>query len=208
MPAQTVAMCRDRIRDAVHDYNRGHPQSPVPPLHLKIIRARNGAPTLRTAPDCGVSEAEWTKLSAEERCKVAQPHQQRVFAHQDWAPFQRYVATLRAAALVAVLLSNLLWSASASAGLCDGWGRQFIYDAYSVQRCLTEGRRAEAQNVRTGETPLMGAAMIGDTAAVQFLLEAGARTTTTDKTGMTALDWAKRFNRRAAVTLLQQAVRR
>ena len=101
--------------------------------------------------------------------------------------------------VIGISLSSIV----AHSSLCDGWGDLFIYNAYNVQRCLTEGRYVDAQS-SSGETPLMGAAMIGDVAAVRMLLNAGARVTTRDKAGMTALDWAKRFNRTAIINLLQQ----
>ncbi len=91
----------------------------------------------------------------------------------------------------------------AHGSLCSGWGGLFIYTAYNVQRCLTEGVYVDTQSV-SGETSLMGAAMIGDVAAVRLLLKAGARVATRDKAGMTALDWAKRFNRTAVIDLLEQ----
>ena len=88
--------------------------------------------------------------------------------------------------------------------MCDAWGRLFIYNAFAVERCLTEGRDPNARNPKNGETPLMGAATIGDEAAVQMLLAAGARVGTQDKAGMTARDWAKRFDRTEIIELLHQ----
>ena len=88
--------------------------------------------------------------------------------------------------------------------MCDAWGQLFIYNAYSVERCLTEGRDPNARNPSNGETPLMGAALIGDVAAVRLLLTAGARVETQDKAGMTARDWAKRFDRTAILEMLHQ----
>ena len=106
----------------------------------------------------------------------------------------------------ATLLGNsTLFLPRPAAGLCDGWGQQFIYSAFTVERCLTEGRDPNARNPKNGETPLMGAALIGDAAAVQMLLAAGARVETQDKAGMTARDWAKRFDRTAILELLAAA---
>ena len=101
-----------------------------------------------------------------------------------------------------LLGSSTLFLSRPAAGLCDGWGQQFIYSAFTVERCLTEGRDPNARNPKNGETPLMGAALIGDEAAVRMLLAAGARVETQDKAGMTARDWAKRFDRTAILELL------
>lgn len=101
--------------------------------------------------------------------------------------------------VIGIVLSPLV----ASGSLCSGWGGLFIYTASNVQRCLTEGVYVDAQSA-SGETPLMGAAMIGDAAAVRLLLKAGARVATRDKAGMTALDWATRLNRVAVIDLLEQ----
>lgn len=106
---------------------------------------------------------------------------------------------LIAGLVIGIVLSPLV----APGSLCSGWGGLFVYTAYNVQRCLTEGVYVDAQSA-SGETPLMGAAMIGDVVAVRMLLEAGARAGTCDKAGLTALDWAKRFNHTAVIDLLEQ----
>ena len=89
--------------------------------------------------------------------------------------------------------------------MCDAWGQLFIYNAFTVERCLTEGRDPNARRPANGETPLMGAALIGDESAVRLLLAARARVETQDKAGQTALDYARRFDRTEIVELLKQA---
>lgn len=106
--------------------------------------------------------------------------------------------------LVFSALIALVVAPPASGGFCDGWGRAFIYDVFSVQKCLTEGKDPNVNHEISGKTPLMEAATIGDLQAVHLLLNAGARVGTKDKAGMTAIDWAKRFNRVLIVKLLEQ----
>ena len=106
--------------------------------------------------------------------------------------------------LVFSALLALVVATPARGGFCDGWGQAFIYDTFSVQRCLTEGKDPNVNHEISGKTPLMEAATIGDLQAVHLLLRAGARVGTKDKAGMTAEDWARRFDRVLIVQVLQK----
>ena len=215
--AHSVPQYLDCINRFLADYNAGHSSNPVPPLCLLVVRKDTHVPGWGIAPVFGLSKKAYRALSTRKKHKLVQPTQNRAVRYQRWsavfADFRRHASRCRCRsrgavqALGVAFLAGLLLSLPtlAHSGLCDGWGGLFIYDTTNVQRCLTEGRYVNARDPRTGETPLMGAALIGDVAAVQMLLQAGAQATTQDKAGMTALDWAKRFQRSAVVTILEQA---
>ena len=69
---------------------------------------------------------------------------------------------------------------------------------------LDAGAEIDTEN-RQGLTPLMLAAGEGRLDAVQLLLERGADAGLHDYTGRTALDWARRNNRRAIERVLRTA---
>ena len=97
---------------------------------------------------------------------------------------------------------------NAFAGLCSNWGGSpYIYDAYTVERCLAEGAWVNARSP-SGETPLIGAAMIGDIRAVRMLLAAGARPDILDKAGTSALDRAVAMDHPHVVALLFPLLRK
>jgi ankyrin repeat protein len=70
-----------------------------------------------------------------------------------------------------------------------------------IQMLLDENAYIDAESPN-GSTPLMMAAMYGTPAAVKLLLESGADPTLKNQVGLTALDFAKRGNRKDAAELL------
>ena len=181
MNLQAAARCRDRLQEHVYIYNERHPQAQVPPIHLLVVRKDTDAPALTVAGDVGMPRNTFKHRSSEERRERAHPYHECIFKHQDWKPFQDYVNSLRAVALVAVLLGGLLlWPASLLANpfshgyrTTPAWARDgetlcrtynSLFQRCVVQSCdqlpVSSGRELAqrmAREIRPGNSPTASA---------------------------------------------------
>lgn len=63
--------------------------------------------------------------------------------------------------------------------------------------------KADPEKICDGKSPLMFAAKYGDLAIAKKLLENGAKKETKTEKGITALDYAKKYNQPELIKLLQ-----
>jgi len=73
----------------------------------------------------------------------------------------------------------------------------------TARALLEAGAHIEGASKRSYIHPLWKAAKSGHLQMVQLLVSSGANTNATDDTGMTALDYAKRYSRKEVVEYLQ-----
>ena len=174
-----VGRYRNRLREHVFTYNEVHPQAQVPLIHLLVVRERTHTAPVCVSPDLGVSKEEYRRLPREKRRKRAHPYHERVFQHQDWTLFQRYVDTARVV-LVAALLGLLLWPTSLLANpfshgyrTTPAWARDgetlcrtynSLFQRCVVQSCdqlpVSSGRELAqrmAREIRPGNSPTASA---------------------------------------------------
>ena len=98
---------------------------------------------------------------------------------------------------------QVAWAADAS---CQGWGKAtFVYAADTVETCLDADLDVNAGINRTGTTPLIGAAQLGDSDAVWLLLAAGANPNKQDRKGWTPLMFAAQAGHQDIVRQLAKA---
>ena len=105
--------------------------------------------------------------------------------------------------LVALSCSHVAWAEDSP---CRDWGKAtFVYAADTVEDCLNANIDVNVGINRTGKTPLIGAAQLGDSDAVWLLLAAGADPNKPDRKGGTPLMFAARAGHQEIVRLLAQA---
>lgn len=181
MTPAAIGQNRTRLREHVCAYNKANSEAEVEPIHLLVVKEPSLTVPLCVAEDLGVSKEEYRKLPRNKRRKLAHPHHERIFEHQDWTPLQNYVNSLRAVALVAVLLGGLLlWPASLLANpfshgyrTTPAWARDgatlcrtynALFQRCVVQSCdqlpISSGRELAqrmAYEIRPGNSPTASA---------------------------------------------------
>ena len=105
--------------------------------------------------------------------------------------------------LVVLSCSHVAWAEDAP---CRDWGKAtFVYAADTVEACLNADIDVNAGINRTGKTPLIGAAQLGDSDAVWLLLAAGANPNKPDRKGGTPLMFAAQAGHQEIVRQLATA---
>lgn len=107
--------------------------------------------------------------------------------------------------------AQMLLAAGANANAIDDAGETPLLSALNPKRetniaslrvLINGGANVNLANAKTGETPLMAAAAIGDQKFVRFLLGVGAKRCTRDKRGRTAADYARSHDRQKIMKLI------
>jgi len=106
--------------------------------------------------------------------------------------------------LIAAGASPNLMSQRGQAPLLWGLSPKRVTTLVAVKALISGGANVDLANPKTGETPLMAAAMRGDEGIVSYLLKSGANRCAKDEQGRTAVDYAHKSHHEKVVKLLSE----